>query len=76
MTLFEMQKDHKTSGLRTLATGEIFEDRSLDPCFRRATIRLKEVTPGRRDYERLIPKMIYYSSNDLLWRDELGRSLH
>ena len=33
-------------------TPEIFEGRSLDPCFCRATIRLKEVTPGRRDYEK------------------------
>ena len=35
-------------------TPEIFEGRSLDPCFCRATIGLKEVTPGRRDYESLM----------------------
>lgn len=35
-------------------TPTIFEGRSLDPCFRRAAIRLKEVTPGRRDYESLM----------------------
>ena len=51
------------------------EGRGLDPCFRRAVIRLIEMTPGRHDYKSfmLVKTSLYFK--DFVLKHERGRIL-